>query len=56
MFLCAVVSLFAGCDKEESPFEGSDAHILSFSLTTTDGVKFRFQERRRSTNCAKMQA
>lgn len=40
MFLCAVVSLFAGCDKEESPFEGSDAHILSFSLTTTDGVKY----------------
>lgn len=40
MFFCAFVSLFAGCDKEESPFEGSDAHILSFSLTTTDGVKY----------------
>ena len=40
MFLCAFVSLFAGCDKEESPFEGSDAHILSFTLTTADGVKY----------------
>ena len=40
MFLCAFASLFAGCDKEESLFEGSDAHILSFTLTTADGVKY----------------
>lgn len=40
MFLYAFVSLFAGCDKEGSPFEGSDAHILSFTLTTADGVKY----------------
>lgn len=40
MLLCAILSLFAGCDKEESPFEGSDTHILSFALTTADGARY----------------
>lgn len=40
MLLCAFLSLFAGCDKEESPFEGSDTHILSFALTTADGARY----------------
>ena len=40
MLLCALLSLFAGCDKEESPFEGSDTHILSFALTTADGARY----------------
>ena len=39
MLLCAVL-LSAGCDKQGSPFEGSDTHILSFALTTTDGARY----------------
>lgn len=29
-----------GCDKEESPFEGHDNHLVSFSITLADGVKY----------------